>query len=366
MTNKKRTADGGSPTPALKRRKASAMSISSSVVGSAHPLRQTSFPPDDANTSFYSARSPSADMDMDNMSLVSGSQVSAAPKKKRGRKSKADKAREQTPSVVGGRATASLVSGPAGGKITAGVGGGKNNEEEGGEDENEGPTEVAATAAALTKEQKEEEHRLRGMLIAAFSEDQFDRFENWRAANLSKAAVRRLVNATISQSVAENVVIGMRAVAKVFIGDIIESARRVQGEWIEKTDEKQTDLPTPPATAAPSPSADTSSTQTQTPALTETTHIETQTETQIETQTETQTATQADTQTALQPQPQTNGPGPEDRRGPLRPEHLREAMRRHRLSLEGGGVGMQLLWHHQQQSGVERFPTRTGGRRIFR
>ncbi|KAK4185871.1 hTAFII28-like protein conserved region-domain-containing protein [Podospora australis] len=353
MTNKKRTADGGPVTPALKRRKASAMSISSSVAGSAHPLRQTSFPPDDPTTSFHSARSPSADMDMDNMSLVSGSQVSAAPKKKRGRKSKAEKAREQTPSVVGGRGTASLVSGTAGGKSTTG-GGGKNNEEEGADDDNDGPTEVAATAAALTKEQKEEEHRMRGLLISAFSPDQFDRFENWRAANLSKASVRRLVNATISQSVAENVVIGMRAVAKVFIGDIIESARRVQGEWIEKTGEKQTDLPTPPATAAPSPSVDTIATQT----LTQT---ESQPGTQTETQTETQTATQTQTQQTAALNAEV-----EDRRGPLRPEHLREAMRRYRAGLEGGGVGMQGLWHQQQQSGVERFPTRTGGRRIFR
>jgi transcription initiation factor TFIID subunit 11 len=131
------------------------------------------------------------------------------------------------------------------------------------------------------------------------------------------------VNATISQSVAENVVIGMRAVAKVFIGDIIESARRVQGEWIEKLDEKQTDLPSPPA-AGDAHNADGKA------------------------------VTQAKDQKA------------EDRRGPLRPEHLREAVRRYRKGFEGGGVGMQWVYHQQQQGGVERFPTRTGGRRIFR
>lgn len=132
------------------------------------------------------------------------------------------------------------------------------------------------------------------------------------------------MNATISQSVAENVVIGMRAVAKVFIGDIIESARRVQGEWIEKMGEKQTDLPTPPASAGATPNADG---EAGTPAT---------------------------------------GPEVEERRGPLRPEHLREAVRRYRKGFEGGGVGMQWVYHQQQQGGVERFPTRTGGRRIFR
>lgn len=320
--NKKRTNDGGG-APALKRRKASAMSINSAT-GSAHPLRQTSFPPDEAGTPF-DPRSPSVDLDA--MSLVSGSQVSAAApaKKKRGRKSKADKAREQTPSVAGGRAptAASGVSDGAGrgGKSAAGGAGGGQGEEGDGDDD--GPTEVAATANTLTKEQKEEEHRARGILINAFSPEQFDRFENWRAANLSKAGVRRLVNATISQSVTENVVIGMRAVAKVYIGDIIEGARRVQAEWIEKTGEKQTDLPTPPASAGTSPSG----------------------------------AQEGGVQpTAAQ----------DDRRGPLRPEHLREAVRRYKRSFEGGGVGQHTIWNQQQQNGVERFPTRTGGRRIFR
>jgi transcription initiation factor TFIID subunit 11 len=143
----------------------------------------------------------------------------------------------------------------------------------------------------------------------------------------------QLVNATISQSVAENVVIGMRAVAKVFIGDIIESARRVQGEWIERLDEKQTDLPTPPATVAPTPNpdgeADTQPTETRDPRDIRDSEVD-------------------------------------DRRGPLRPEHLREAVRRYRKGFEGGGVGMQWVYHQQQQGGVERFPTRTGGRRIFR
>ncbi|KAK1750512.1 transcription initiation factor TFIID-like protein [Echria macrotheca] len=322
MTGKKRGSEGGS-SPALKRRKASTMSISSAAVGSAHPLRQTSFPPDEVGTPF-DPRSPSVDGDA--MSFVSGSQVSGAPvKKKRGRKSKAEKAREQTPSVAGGRAPTAVSGMSDGGRGAKSAAGGAGGAEEG-EGDDDGPTEVAATAATMTKEQKEEEHRARGMLINAFSPDQFDRFENWRAGNLSKAGVRRLVNATISQSVTENVVIGMRAVAKVFIGDLIEGARRVQGEWIENTGEKQTDLPTPPESTVPSPGGE-------------------------------------DTQETTDQRPE---PVKDDRRGPLRPEHLREAMRRYKKGFEGGGVGMQWIWNQQQQNGVERFPSRTGGRRIFR
>ncbi len=104
-SSKKRLSDGGA-TPSLKRRKPSAMSASSAT----HPLRQTSFPPDD--DLLYGARSPS----FDSVSLVSGSQVSVSVaaaaaatqqpplKKKRGRKSKAEKEamreREQTPSAA--------------------------------------------------------------------------------------------------------------------------------------------------------------------------------------------------------------------------------------------------------------------------
>jgi transcription initiation factor TFIID subunit 11 len=117
----------------------------------------------------------------------------------------------------------------------------------------------------------------------------------------------------------------MRAVAKVFIGDVIESARRVQGEWIERMGEKQTDLPTPRKAAADA-------------------------------------TTNADEQADIRGKDLEA----DDRRGPLRPEHLREAVRRYRKGLEGGGVGMQWVYHQQQQGGVERFPTRTGGRRIFR
>jgi hypothetical protein len=191
MTGKRKPTDGAG-APALKRRKASTMSVTSGA-GSAHPLRQTSFPPDEFGAGTPTdARSPSVDIDA--MSFVSGSQVSAAAapiKKKRGRKSKAEKAlqREQTPSAAGGKASSAVggVSdvGGRGGKSGAGAA-----DDADGEDD--GPTEVAATGTTMTKEQKEEEHRARGMLINAFSEDQFDRFENWRAANFSKAGVRRV------------------------------------------------------------------------------------------------------------------------------------------------------------------------------
>lgn len=103
-----------------------------------------------------------------------------------------------------------------------------------------------------------------------------------------------------------NVGLAVRTVTKVFAGDIIEQARQVQAEMLE-AGEKQTDLPDPPMSIDEK----------------------------------------------------------EARRGPLRPEHLREAWRRHKLSGETRGVGVQQLWHTQQNDGVERFAARTG-KRMFK
>lgn len=117
------------------------------------------------------------------------------------------------------------------------------------------------------------------------------------------------MNATVSQSVPQMVSTAVKAVAKLFAGEIIEAARNVQGEWIT-AGEKQADLPTSP------PSAN---------------------------------------DVGVDGEPEE----PEVKRGPLRPDHLREAWRRYKICGESRGVGVQQLWHAQQGSGVERFSTRT-------
>ncbi|CAG9944435.1 unnamed protein product [Clonostachys rosea f. rosea IK726] len=279
-----------------KRRKAS--STSNNLI---HPLRQTSFPPE-ARSPF--PRSPS----VDSASHVSGSQVSGvtasgAPKKKRGRKAKNAKGggESATPSLVGGKAATSV----------SGHGGEDKDAEE--EDEDDDKAEMALEdVGARTQEQKQEEIRLRAMLVEAFDPEQYSRYEHWRAMKLTESVVKRVVNATVSQSVPGMVTTAVKAVTKLFSGDIIELARQVQGEYI-RAGESQSDLPTPPRSGA-------------------------------------------------------EGDAEEDvelHRGPLRPEHLREAWRRYRLAGESRGVGMQQLWHHQKQDGVERFSTKTG-KRMFK
>ncbi|RDA87585.1 hypothetical protein CP532_3967 [Ophiocordyceps camponoti-leonardi (nom. inval.)] len=303
LPNKKRSSplDVGAPPP-VKRRKPSSLSQSSSVTP-AHPLRQTSFPPEASSP--HAARSPSFDAAS---SAVSGSAVSTARKKRPStRKSKTGRVGaaaavaggggrdggERTPSLVGGKA-ATAGSGadkdPAAAAAAAAA-----------EDEEDEKEELALEdVVARTQEQKQEEIRLRAMLVEAFDAEQYNRYEMWRAAKLSDAVVKRVVNATVSQSVPQMVSTAVKAVAKLFAGEIIEAARKVQGQWIA-AGEVQSEVPAP------------------------------------------------------------GGEGDvvdEDRRGPLRPDHLREAWRRYKMSGESHGVGMQQLWHAQRHDGVDRFSTR--------
>lgn len=128
------------------------------------------------------------------MSLVSGSQVSGAPaKKKRGRKSKADRAREAaeeaargaTPSAAGG-AEPSVVSASGGGKQ------GADDEGDGKGDGDEIPENMASLSAARSKEQIKEEERLRALLKQKMSDEQFERYEVWHRSKLPLASVRKV------------------------------------------------------------------------------------------------------------------------------------------------------------------------------
>ncbi|KAK8101813.1 hypothetical protein PG999_012187 [Apiospora kogelbergensis] len=327
IPSKKRPA-GAPELSSAKRRKASTMSITSAT--SAHPLRQTSFPPDESQGRAFSPshrRSPS----IDNMSLVSGSQVSAAPaKKKRGRKSKAERAREAeeaarggSPSVVGG-ATASVVSTGSGNRKQGGGGGGDGG---GGDEEGDGgrddggagafdiPENMASKAAARSKEQIKEDDRLRALLKQRMTDDQFHRYEVWHQSKITLANIRKYINSVTSQSVQPSIPQAMQVVCKLFVGDIVEEARRVQEEWIQ-AGEKQVD-----------PEA---------PGLEE-------------------------------PKGELSEESKHRRQAPLRPDHMQEAYRRWKKSNGGGGSGGSLMiWNQQTRNGSERFGPRTGGRRIFR
>lgn len=174
LPNKKRSSSTLDGNPS-KRRKPSQPGIN-------HPLRQTSFPPPESNTN--AVRSPSVDAS----SHVSGSQVSGYTasgtlKKKRGRKPKNQKAAdaEATPSLAGGSKAPTSVNGATGDKDLED------------DDEEDDQAEMAVEGAgAMTEAQIAEEHRVRAMLVDSFDPDQLIRYENWRAARLTEAVVKRV------------------------------------------------------------------------------------------------------------------------------------------------------------------------------
>ncbi|KAI1087527.1 histone-fold-containing protein [Rostrohypoxylon terebratum] len=316
LPSKKRAStsiDLSAQAPSMKRRKASIMSAAST--SSAHPLRQTSFPPDESQTQgrTYSPsfkRSPS----VDNMSFVSGSQASGAPgRKKRGRKSKAERANEAaaeamrhgSPSVAGGRATAAQ-------SVASGHDGGDDVEvEKDKEEEFEIPENMASVSTARTAQQIKEQQELNAFLKEQFDPVQFARYETWHRQTFRPADVKRHINSVTSQSCPVNVHQMMQSVLKQYVGDLIESALEIQEEWVA-LGEKQTDLPND----------------------------------------------------ELEP---TGELSQFRREAPLRPDHLREAYRRYRVAAEhNGSLGSLMVWNQQVQNGTERFAVRAGGRRIFK
>lgn len=128
------------------------------------------------------------------------------------------------------------------------------------------------------------------------------------------ANTSQIVNQTISQSAPATVILAVKAVAKFYAGDIIGAAVRVQKEWIEGGTDKQCSY------------------------------------------------------TPLNDPPREPGQPPrkEVLRGPLLPDHLREALRRLKAERDGGLAGHLNLHHSQSSSGVERFGIKFNGKRMLK
>lgn len=120
------------------------------------------------------------------MSHVSGSAVSGTTngKKTKGKKPRKSKKGKGGDDEDGDKASS------VGGKGGANAGQGDKDAED---DEDEESGEMALEdGVARTQEQKQEEIRLRAMLVEAFDSEQYNRYEMWRAAKLSDAVVKRV------------------------------------------------------------------------------------------------------------------------------------------------------------------------------
>ncbi len=164
----------------------------------------------------------------------------------------------------------------------------------------------------------------------------FDVFISWHT---DTAYPMQLVNATVSQSVPSSVVTAVRSVTKYFLTDLITRAQNIQDEWIAAGNENQV-----PGSG-------------EWPGL-----VLSRGDPKVKELYEKQS-----TLAIPEWQPETADQIlKEPPKGPLRPDHLREAWRQYKSSAQGKTAGALDLWHAQQSTGVDRFPAKTGGRRIFK
>jgi transcription initiation factor TFIID subunit 11 len=147
------------------------------------------------------------------------------------------------------------------------------------------------------------------ILFEAFTPDQQERYATFRRVRLKKENIRRLVNHTVSQSVPASIITAVSAYTKSFIGDIVDRAIDVQIEWQACEDKLPTGEPV-----------------------------------------------KDDVATKERTKP--------DNRGPLTPDHIREALRRYKKDREGASAGF--LGLSLQANGRENVAAKTGGKRLFR
>ncbi|KAK3707626.1 hypothetical protein LTR37_011974 [Vermiconidia calcicola] len=252
-----------------------------SNTSSAHPLRQTSFPPADSLEAQHAAAedrsllrfSPSQASqgsledefsDSEIVSAISGpagagggGEETSTRKRKRG-----EKRPRGRPAKTGGMraGSTSLVNGEEGSTPTTTRRGGAHSvitADNAADDEDDEDEEVNAGGGRLplyeggqmTAAEHETDNKQKSMfrnymdVVDALPltdperkgmtvRDMGERYDVWNRAKLRTADVRRLVNQTLSQSVPQNVVTVVSSYTKMFAGMLIEEAREVQAEWL--------------------------------------------------------------------------------------------------------------------------------------
>jgi transcription initiation factor TFIID subunit 11 len=306
-TSKKRPSISPLTTSVSKRRKPS----------SARPshLRQTSFPPEDGTSvSATYSRSPSVDSSIvQTPSVVSAGGFAGTKKGKR--KSKVTVADDAASIVSGdGRRGTTAGAGPSSRVSLAGSKTGSMLNDAGldaADVSDEEPEELGALPSVevekSTLEDEQAERQRLAILIEAMTPEQKELYQLYRRVKLKKEHVRRLANHTLSQSVPSSIVLTLMGVTKLFMGEIVERARDVQYECMAKSEVDPT----------------------------------------------------------RQRWPEGTKPREKKRemdRGPITPDHLREALRRYKKDREGGSAGFLGL----SGQGMEKAAARVNGKKLFR
>ncbi len=336
-----------------------------------HPLRQSSYP-DPAASGFYASQTPnSARSETGSIanSLVSGSVAGTTKgKRPRGRPRKTTQLPDDDVEAASRNLDSANPRATAGeGKSQVSVrGGGHDDEADDPEDDDDDGLETVPLDEQERLRRKEETQRI-SRLQDAFTPDQTERYAQFVRAKISKVALRKIVNQTVSQSVTANPLMAIQVYSKNYIGEIIERAREVQAEWAvvgdgevqrerearkEETERSQGRLDAAKARVferTPEEEVLLGNAATDYRALSYEINVL--------------------AGAVEKSRTREREPVPNRHRGGLLPEHVREALRRYRADGEAGGVGFAGLSHHLlgvPGSGTWRVGQGLGGRRLFK
>lgn len=70
-------------------------------------------------------------------------------------------------------------------------------------------------------------------LWSQMTEEQLNRYEMFRRSTFPKASIKRLMQSLTGSPVSQNVVIAMSGIAKVFVGELVEEAIKIQARYGE-------------------------------------------------------------------------------------------------------------------------------------
>ncbi|KAK5116176.1 hypothetical protein LTR62_008502 [Meristemomyces frigidus] len=392
------------PTLALPGNTQSRKPSTTSAASSAHPLRQTSFPPADsldaqhvlAEDGDLAQYSPSADGslndfsdDNDIRSAISGPSGGAdgGVGKKR-RRAGEKKPIGRPPKRAKGQTGSSVVNGEDGRSQRRGTAGAPSvnaadNEADAEPSDDDDDAQTGAgggriplyEGGQLTQDQLTLEMTRKNAFYETVSDAHKQRYDSWTKSKLKTADVRKLVNSTLGQSVPANVVSAVCAYAKLFAGMLVEEAREVQGEWTA-VEESHADGSGNRALKRLRKSRAQAVGEHEENVVKSEGHVEgdiknepTSPSSSIIAPTVNGTATKPAAKDDDDPPPLAPGGAgglgleiEEYYRGPLLPDHLREALRRYKKRSAGGPVGFTGI----SLEGTVNSAPRMGGRRLFR
>lgn len=276
---------------------------------------------------------------------MTGTIASQGPLKKKKRGEKRNRGRPPKNPIPGGTGDGDSRSSPAIGKQTPAAEDADVSEEE--EEETTGRAPIFDGGQLTPAEILVQKERKRLFYLTAPHSHQ-DRYASFSRAKLRVGDVRKLVNSVLGQSVPQNVVLVVGAYTKMFAGLLAEDAREVQAEWmgVESEEVKRKAAGSKLKRKREGEKSDTQETmQSSAPASTDPTSV--------------------DGEEVEQAPGGAAGLGSliaDCDRGPLLPDHLREALRRYKKRRAGGTVGFTGL----STEGREGVKARMGGKRLFR